>query len=398
MKVLQLCNKPPYPAKDGGCIAIKNISLGLLSNRVKLKILTMETEKHPFLKDEFPSDFIKRTKIESIFIDTKLNVIDAFSALVTSDSYNISRFFSSDFNSKLKSILINNEYDIVHLESLFLTPYIDTIRRNSKSKIILRSHNLEHLIWERLANLEKNKAKKIYLKHLAKKLKQYEKSVLNDVDAIATISSEDQNRYVELQCNVPIETISFALKINQYPPTYYDITKNKLKLFHIGSMDWMPNIEAINWFVNDIFPQLNNKDITLNIAGKNMPKHLLNLNLKNFKANKEVKSAIEYMSKFDVMIVPLLSGSGMRIKIIEAMALGKTVITTSVGLEGIDAKNGKEVLVADSEEMFISQINFLSQNPEKNRMISENARCFIEKHHNSEIINKHLLDLYNKAQ
>lgn len=395
MKVLQLCNKPPYPARDGGCIAMKNISNGLLKEGINLKILTIETQKHPFILDEFPKSFVKKTNIESVFIDTRLNVVDAFSALVTSDSYNISRFFSSDFNKRLIELLTENQYDIIHLESLFLTPYIYTIRKYSKSKIILRSHNLEHLIWERLANLEKNKAKKIYLKHLSKKLKDYEKRTLNEVDGIASISSEDYRRYNELKCNVPLKTIPFGLDLENYIPSKTETDNTSLlRLFHIGSMDWMPNIEAVNWFLDDIFPNLDKNIISFNIAGKNMPNFLLNLNQPSFFSEKEVDSALAYMSKFDVMVVPLLSGSGMRVKIIEAMALGKAVITTSVGLEGIDADDGKEVLIANSTAEFIEKINFLANNKKEVEIIAKNARKFIEKHHSNQNIIKDLILLY----
>jgi len=397
MKILQLCNKPPYPAIDGGCIAMKNISLGLLQNKVKLKIISISTEKHPFEIDKFPQYFVKKTNIEGVFIDTRVNIIDAFSALVTSDSYNVSRFFSADFDRKIKETLQKGTYDFVHLESLFLTPYIGTIARYSKAKIVLRSHNLEHLIWERLANLEGNKAKRIYLKHLSKKLKKYEHKVLNDVHGIAAISYEDTKRYQNINCEVPLITIPFGLDIVNYEPNY-QLPKEKLKLFHIGSMDWSPNIEAINWFLDDIFPKLDANKIELHLAGKNMPDYIKNVKYKNVKIHGMVSCALDFMSQFDVMIVPLLSGSGMRIKIIEGMALGKTIITTKIGLEGIDATHKVNVLVAESTEEFKSLINWLSLNPNECLKIGKNARTFIESHHDNNRIMKDLISFYNSIQ
>jgi len=394
MKILQLCNKPPFPAVDGGCIAMKNISLGLLQNKVKLKIISISTEKHPFEIDKIPKNFVKKTNIEGVFIDTRVNIIDAFSALVTSDSYNVSRFFSADFDRKLKETLLNNKYDFVHLESLFLTPYIGTISRYSKAKIVLRSHNLEHLIWERLANLEGNKAKRIYLKHLSKKLKNYEHKVLNDVHGIAAISFEDTKRYQSLNCEVPLITIPFGIDLENYVPQI-KLPKEKLNLFHIGSMDWNPNIEAINWFLDDIFPELDSNKIELHLAGKNMPDYIKNVNHKNVKIHGVVSYALDFMSKYDVMIVPLLSGSGMRIKIIEGMALGKTIITTKIGLEGIDATHKKNVLIADTTEEFKSLINWLILNPNECLKIGENARKFIEAHHDNKVIMKSLMSFYN---
>ncbi len=393
MKVLQLCNKPPFPSKDGGCIAMKNIAVGLLSKNIDLKLLTIETQKHPFILDAFPKNFIHKTQIESVFVDTRVNVVDAFSALVTSDSYNVSRFFSADFDKKLKEILEEEHFDVVHLESLFLTPYIGTIRKYSKAKLVLRSHNLEHLIWERLANLEKNKAKKIYLKHLSKKLKKYEKGVLCEVDAIATISSEDTKRFNSFDCEKPLKTIPFGIDLENYSKVEAKYGSGlNLKLFHIGSMDWMPNTEAVNWFLDDVFSELS--EVELHLAGKNMPTYMMQNDHKNLFVSGEVESAIDFMAKFDVMIVPLLSGSGMRIKIIEAMALGKTVVTTSIGIEGINAEDGTEVLIANTTKEFVQQINKLKKNPKLVASIGQNARQFIERNHSNSNIIDRLIDLY----
>jgi glycosyltransferase involved in cell wall biosynthesis len=393
MKILQLCNKPPFPSVDGGCIAIKNISLGFLNNKVDLSIISVSTDKHPFMEADFPDGFIDKTNYKSVFVDTRVNVIDAFSALVTSDNYNVSRFFSSDFDKVLQETLKNNLFDIIHLESLFLTPYLHTIRKFSKAKIVLRSHNLEHLIWERLANLEGNKAKKVYLKHLASRLKKYEKQVLNDVQAIAAISSEDTNRYNQLKCTVPLKTSPFGIDLELYNPVCSK-PKTSLKLFHIGSMDWSPNIEAVNWFLDDIFPKLSKLNCQLSLAGKNMPNYILKQKSDKLNITGYVKSAIDFIADNDVMIVPLLSGSGMRIKIIEAMAMGKTVITTKIGLEGIAAVHGKHVLIANTTKEFKKEIEKLIDNPDLVVSIGKNARNLVENNYDNKVISKELLTFY----
>jgi hypothetical protein len=188
MRILQLCNKPPFPPKDGGGIAMNNITRGLLDAGHEVKLLTVYTNKHDLDLSELSKEYIDATDVEGVFIDTQINLVDAFSSLITQDSYNVSRFFSPDLDIRLTDILKRSDFDVVHLESLFMTPYIGTIRRFSKAKIVLRSHNLEYIIWERIAAGTKNRAKKAYLKYLSKKLKNYELSVINQVDGIASIS------------------------------------------------------------------------------------------------------------------------------------------------------------------------------------------------------------------
>jgi glycosyltransferase involved in cell wall biosynthesis len=396
MKVLQLCNKPPFPAIDGGCIAIKNISLGLLENNVDLKILTIETHKHPFIRNAYPDWFLEKTKIESVFIDTKINIIDAFSALVTSDSYNISRFYSPDFDNKLKITLEEAKFDVIHLESLFMTPYLETINKYSDAKVILRSHNLEHIIWERLAKTEKNIAKKIYLNHLAKQLKKYEKQIINQLDGIATISQEDTKRFKKLKLDKKIVTIPFGINIDDYKTAIYK-PKDKLRLFHIGAMDWLPNLQAVEWFLETVFPELNSNLIELHIAGKNMPSHLINKNINNLYVHNSVENAIEFMSNYDVMVVPLLSGSGIRIKVIEAMGLAKTVVSTKVGVEGIEVTHNKDILIANSPKEFIEEINKLEKNNLLINQIGENAKkLIVDCYDNKKIINN-LIQFYKSV-
>ncbi len=394
MKILQLCNKPPFPAVDGGCIAIKNISLGLLESNMDLDIITISTSKHPFDKENYTREFLEKTNIQGVFVDTRINIIDAFSALVTSDSYNVSRFFSPDYDRVLREKLSRKKYDIVHLESLFMTPYLDTIRKFSKAKVVLRSHNLEHLIWERLANLEKKSAKRIYLKHLSKKLKKFEKNVLNEVDGIAAISFNDSIRYKSLNCNVPLLTIPFGINLKQYVVKEKPVTE-PISFFHIGSMNWSPNVEGVNWFVDEIYPQIKSKTFKLHLAGRDMPNYLTDNSNDNIVNHGEVDSAIDFINDYDVMIVPLLSGSGMRIKIIEAMALGKAVITTKVGVEGIDAKHMKNILIAESDEEFASIIDKLSKDPDLVRKIGSSAKKLVQKKYDNDIIMEQLISFYN---
>ncbi len=393
MKVLQICHKPPQPAIDGGCIAINNITKGFIKNNISVKLLTISTAKHPFFASNFDDDFLIKTTVESVFVDTELNIVDAFSSLVTSDSYNISRFFSPDFDSLLRKTLENTTYDVVHVESLFMTPYIGTIKRFSKAKIVLRSHNLEYMIWERLASSATNKAKKVYLKILARQLKQFETKILNQVDGIAAITKEDGIKYKNLGCKKPIVTIPFGIELEKFE--HQELPKSKT-LFHIGSMDWKPNIEGIAWFGENVWPKISTHfpNLTFNLAGRNMPDWLYKTNWKNIANHGEVKNAKDFILDHDIMVVPLLSAGGMRIKIIEAMALGRVVISTNIGAEGIDYTNRENILIANKKSDFIKQLTWLFEDENRLEILGRNARLLVEEKHNNNLINKKLVSFY----
>ena len=396
MKVLQICHKPPLPSTDGGCIAINNISKGLIRELGSIKVLTINTLKHPFDLKKFDKDYIKNSKIESTFVDTKLNIVDAFSNLVTYDSYNVSRFFSPDFNALIIKTLKSESFDIVLLESLFTTPYIETVRTYSTSKIILRSHNLEYIIWQRLSRESLNPAKKIYLKLLSSQLMNYELNILKKIDGIATISNQDKKKYLELKCPVETVTIPFGLETRNYNNNNKNREDGKLKFFHLGAMDWKPNLEAVGWLLDEIWPKIQKKipHAELHLAGKNMPDWLFKKKYINVFNHKEVQDSSKFISEHDVMLVPLLSAGGIRVKIIEGMAHGKAIISTKIGAEGIDYKNEENILIADSPKDFYNEVLKITTGKTDYKKIGENAREHVIKTYDQSKISKKLVGFF----
>ena len=163
-------------------------------------------------------------------------------------------------------------------------------------------------------------------------------------------------------------------------------------------MNGSPNIEGIEWFLDDVWPLIHeaHPDLEFTVAGHGTPDHLMQRKDANVTFVGTVPDANEFMLDHELMIVPLLSGSGIRVKIVEAMALGRVVITTSVGAEGLSVENGKHLFIADTPEEFLSVINKCIQTPDLCTIISENARGFISLHHNNELITDKLLDFYHQ--
>jgi len=306
--------------------------------------------------------------------------------LISNKSYHIERFVSDVFAKKLKEILTLTHYDVVWLESLFVTPYIPLIRRYSKAKIVLRAHNIEHKIWERIARQTKPLFKKSYLYILAKQLKKYELKIVNETDAVATISSVDQAYFKLHGVTVPLITIPFGIDVKRI--SGLPITSDIVNLFSLASMNWMPNLEGMEWFLKSVWMKIHTcfPEMKLLLAGRHMPDSFQAMNYPQVEIVGEVPDAIEFMRLNGILIVPLFSGSGIRIKIIEAMSLGKVVITTSMGLEGVDATHQQQVLKADTAEEFVEAVKYCVANPEKMKEIGKNASEFIRIHHSDFLV------------
>jgi glycosyltransferase involved in cell wall biosynthesis len=398
MKILQLCLKPPLPARDGGCIAMNNITQGLLQAGHKVKVLTIFTHKHDLNPELMPQSYLDQTDIEGVFIDTRVNIVDAFSSFLTADSYNISRFFSTDFDIRLAKLLRKEDFDIVHLESLFMTPYVGTIRRLCTAPIVLRSHNLEYVIWEKITAGTGNFVKRSYLKYLTRKLKVYELSMLNEVSGIAAISDEDKNRMLALGVKKRIRTIPFGVDLRMYP--FNPEQTSELALFHLGAMDWGPNLEGVLWFLNSIWPAIHNRYPALKfyLAGRNMSAEILKLDLPNVVVVGEVDDAIAFMQSKAIMVVPLLSAGGVRVKIIEGMAMGRAVVATSLGAEGLGCEHGKQLLMADRQEDWIEAMDVLINQHSVRLSLAAEGRKHVANHFDIAAVTNQLVNFYKEIR
>ncbi len=396
MKILQLCHKSPYPPIDGGTIAMNNITQGLLNEGHDVKVIAVETPKHPVNWQKIPDEYRQKVEFSTVYIDTTVTVMGALKTLFTNKSYQVQRFYSKNFVLALRKILTEQTFDIVQLESVFMAPYIDEIRHYSNAKIVLRTHNIEHLIWERRIKNERNLFKKLAFLYFTRQLRNYECSLDKKIDAFIAISEPDYQFFINQYTDVKGTVIPFGVDLDNYEIEDDYIPSEKPELFHVGSMNWHPNIEGIEWFLEEIWDNILEKypEISFTVAGRDIPEQFLKKSVPNLIVAGEVPDANDFMLSKDIMIVPLLSGSGVRVKIIEGMALGKVIITTSIGAEGLMVENGKNILIADTPEEFVAAIDKCVKTPDLCTIIGENARNFVALHHNNELITKKLIDFY----
>ncbi len=394
MKVLQLCNKPPYPPVDGGTLAMNSITQGLLSAGCEVRVLSMWSDKHPVKGDRMTEEYMEKTRFEAVYVDLGIRILEALFCLLCGESYHVQRFKSQEFAARLKEILEGETFDVVHVESIFLTHYVPLIRKYSNAKIVLRAHNVEHHIWKQMVRGVKNPFKRWYLKHCALALGVYEQSHVNDYDAVACITEEDKRFFRENGCRKPIIDLPFGIT----PEPLEHVEVEECSLFHIGSMDWMPNEEGVRWFLEKVWPRVHKElpQVRLYLAGRKMPQDLMNLDIEGVSIIGEVPDAMYFIGSKQINIVPLLSGSGIRVKIIEAMSAGKTVITTSVGARGIRYRDGEDLLIADTPEEFVEQIRRCVEDQDFCSQVGRNAYNLIVKDYDNEKLTQRLLELYNR--
>jgi glycosyltransferase involved in cell wall biosynthesis len=397
MNILQVTNKVPYPTTDGGAIACMNLTRGFSLLGHKVTVLAMNTLKHKTSLDEMPETVRDLADFRFVPVDARISKTNALKNLLFSAKpYNAVRFIDSLFENELVQLLKEQRFDIVQLEGLYVCPYIPVIRKNSDAKVVYRAHNIEHEIWERTSKLAKG-WKKWYLKNLSRRIKKFEKSIQNQFDLLVPITERDglildalgnkKPRHVS-QTGIDSSVLIPNAKSLEYP-----------SLFHIGSLEWAPNQEGILWFIENCWMEIHNRfpGLKFYVAGRNAPQWLIQkITGPNIVFLGEVEDAYEFMNSKAIMIVPLFSGSGMRIKIIEGMALGKSIVTTPIGTEGISTTSGVNILLAQNREEFIEAVSKLVEDGDFFHQIGKNAIEYIHEKFDNLAASAALIDFYKQ--
>jgi glycosyltransferase involved in cell wall biosynthesis len=364
----------------------------------EIHLLVFNTKKH-FVKDEdLPPLFRQIASFQKIYLDADVTLGRAVANLLSGESFHISRFYSEEFNEALIKTLQAHTFDVIQIEGLHMTIYLPTIRKYSKARVSLRAHNVEYIIWERLAEADSSGLKKWYVKLLASRLKKYELKTLNELDAIVPITGHDADILKQLGISIPMFVSPTGIDLEQYP-----MDRSQLEwpsVFHLGALDWQPNQQAVQWFLQEVWPGLHERfpNITFYLAGRNMPDWILNLDQKGVVVAGEIDSAVDFINAKGIMVVPLLAGSGMRIKIIEGMALGKTIVATSIGAEGIHYTDEKNILIADTPQAFANAIAKCIEDRPFSEQLGQSARELIEQEYDNQALVKKLSSFYGQLQ
>ena len=378
MRILQVTNKVPYPPNDGGAIACMNLTRGFSLLGHKVTVLAMNTGKHHINIDEIPESVKDLADFRLVDVPAPISRFSALVYLLFSNRpYNAVRFISESFKLELITLLKQEHFDIIQLEGLYVCPYIPVIREYSNAKIVYRAHNIEHEIWQRTAAMTKG-WKKFYMKNLSKRIKRFEKHCLNQYDLLVPITERDGNILNELGNSRPWQVSQTGIDSSVLIPNAKKLEHPSL--FHIGSLDWTPNQEGLIWFLEKCWPAVNKQfpDLKFYVAGRNAPEWLQRkMELPNVVFEGEIPDAYDFINSKSIMVAPLFSGSGMRIKIIEGMALGKPIVTTTIGTEGISTTSRENIVIADNVTDFINAVSQLITDQEFFDKLSRNAIEYI---------------------
>ena len=397
MNILILSHRVPFPQNGGYSIVVCNTIRGLLrmGHRVSLLALNSKTNLDDCPPD---ADLADNISYKSYRIDTTVTLFQVAANLLQKTSFNIDRYYDEGFEQLVINEVKTNDFDIIQFEGLLTTLYYDAARKHSNARLICRAHNIENQLWDRLSKQKIDPFKKSYLKMHASRIKNYEMEQLNKFDALLVFTNEDKETLKNDGIKVKIEALPIGIRLEQYTA---DLSLTEFpSLFFLGSLDWLPNREGMEWFLENFHKEIASGELMtrLYVAGNDIPEVFDDYEaLGKIFIQGEVDNALEFVNSKAIMIVPLLTSGGMRVKIIEGMAMQKCIISTSLGAEGINYVNGRDILIANTTEEFYTAIKRCIGDEEFCRELGANARKLVETEYDIHLITRKLVNFYNRC-
>lgn len=398
-RILVICSKFPYPPKDGGTMAMMSMIKGFADAGHDVSVLTMNTPKHYVNLGSLPQEIREAAEFIAVDVNTDVRFLDAFANLLFSkESYHVKRFTSTPFRSELERLLERNTFDIIQLETLFMAPYLDSIRKYAPDALVsYRAHNVEHEIWSRRSKNELNPVRKVVIETTAIRIEEYERKMIasNPFDAIIPITGRDSGALNKMGNKSPSYVCPAGMEFREKEKKSEILWPS---LFYLGALDWEPNKEGLRWFMKNVWPRIKKKHpkLIFHIAGRNMASEFYSIKDENVVVYGEVDSAQEFIQDKGIMIVPILSGSGMRVKILEGLANRKGIVATRIAAEGMGVRGGEHLYLADAPQDFADAISTLVENRSLYDLLADQGYEFAKKKFSNENVVGGLLGFYEK--
>ncbi|MEN6521694.1 MAG: glycosyltransferase family 4 protein [Armatimonadota bacterium] len=391
--VLILVPKLPYPVMDGDSVRHYNL-IKRLSNDCNISLICYCDEKYSDVGIAEMEKYCKNIRAIPHKKRSKLEWLKRFaSSYIKGSPSTTAVHYSPDMKHAVVSLLKEHKFDIVQIEHTFMSEYIDDVKRFSSAHTILTVHNLEainvrrkfkHQTWGHLK-----------VRHMIDTAVYpgFEKRAINSFNACVTVSELNAELIRPIRKDVIVVENGVDIALNSQLP----VNPELCDLVFIGGMDYLPNIDGATFMVESILPLIRQKmmETKLYIVGRNPVPEVMALGASDgVEIHADVPDVKPWYEKAAITVVPLRSGGGTRLKILESMALGVPVVSTSIGCEGLDVTDKENILIADTPSEFAECVCRLLQNPELRTQLSQNARSLVEHRYSWDAIAPKLMDVY----
>jgi sugar transferase (PEP-CTERM/EpsH1 system associated) len=396
MNILLLSPWLPWPPHDGARIRILE-TLRYLSRRHSVTLLT--TVRDPEEVEQISALNGLCEKIVTTVLSKQVRpVLRRLSVGLVHGMPLIQSFhYDANLAQKVRQLTFQESYDIIHMEFPFLAPYLGAVSARSRARKVLSMHNVESVRLGRELECFSSKPRWLAIQCNRLFFESWEKKAIGRFDGITTVSDVEKDWIQHHAPGARVEVVPNGVDTNYFYPA--GPGKRSPSVVFTGLMDHPPNVDAAVWFCNEMLPELRRKipHLSFKIVGKRPHPKILEMAKKDrVQVTGEVADVRPYLAECSVVVVPLRSGGGTRLKILEAMAMGRPVISTTLGTEGLDVTPEVNILIADTPDQFVNRIRFLLASPETANRLGMAGRQLVVEKYDWRLCLGRLENLYNK--
>lgn len=311
--------------------------------------------------------------------------VDAATHLVDPLPYAVGKYRSAAYRRRLDQLLAQQRFDLVVCDFLF--PAVN-LPKQLPCPAVMFTHNVESEIWRRHAETKTNAIGKLLYGRQYRRMRRYEGRALARFDGVLAVSDADRDTFARLYPGAirqPVHVVATGVDTNYFAPSQSSISNQQSAISHsrlifTGSMDWLPNEDAMLYFCRDVLPLIRAQepDVTVAIVGRTPTPAVKRLaDDPAVTVTGRVEDVRPYMNGAAVYIVPLRIGGGTRLKIFEAMAMGQAVVSTTVGAEGLPITDGEHALIADEPRAFADAVLLLIRDARRRQALATAARRLV---------------------
>ena len=391
MNILYLSLRFPYPPHSGDKIRTYNV-LRHLSRRHSISFVS-------FIQSPEEIKYIEKIQNFCNNVSTvRFNKIQAYSNCIlnslSGEPFQVAYWHSPKMQKTIDRLVDKNGFNLVHVQFFRMAQYI--VKYNDKPKI-LDSGDSFWLNLSRRSKLDRSLAWPL-LKLEASKVKVYETQIAKKFDHVTMVSPLDMQCLLSNDSDLNISVVPMGVDIDYYQPRSYNYETN---LLFTGTIRYFPNKDAVLYFYSQIFPLIKKTipNVKFYVVGNYPPKNILRLASNgDIIVTGHVEDVRPYFDKSAVFVCPLRSGSGMQAKILEAMAMGVPVVTTSIGATALEAVDGKDIIVADDPKSFSEKVIELIKDRDFRNYIAKNARKLTEEKYEWSAIVQRFDEIYENVK
>ena len=325
----------------------------------------------------------------------KESVVRHITSQVRGEAYTIGQYRSDSYTQAISQLAAARKYDVVHLDSIVLGGYSPQLRPLPQ---ICVHHNVESHLLRRRAKSVGNPAISLYMHLQSRRLEALERHLCPSFSVNVMVSETDRERLTRLCPDARVEVVENGVDCEFFRPKP-DVARSDEIVF-VGPMSWAPNWDAMVYFLNEIWPLLRSLKpaLTFNLVGKCLP-HQRRLLAKHDGVNLlgRVDDIRPYLSRAGCYVVPIRVGGGTRIKILDAWAMGKAVVSTPVGCEGLEYTDGKDILVRSNAKEFAQAVSSVLEDVALRRRLEVEARKLALRRYDWRVLGQHMRSLYREV-